>query len=147
MDKGKLLDAVLCYVDRDRCFFTTQPLEKQWGDDWNDAPYEHNAGTPYEWCERTDTRPRYMVVEVVCCGPWDAPCEGLTSSPYSVQDINRGNVAWLMQTDFSKAPPIYAGTTLRKFLDICDEHDVSVFLPLDLADAMLAERGRGNAES
>ena len=27
---------------------------KQWGDDWNDAPYEHNAGTVYsEYVERT----------------------------------------------------------------------------------------------
>ena len=27
---------------------------KQWGDDWNDAPYEHNAGTVYsEYVQRT----------------------------------------------------------------------------------------------
>lgn len=27
---------------------------KQWGDDWNDAPYEHNAGTVYsEYVKRT----------------------------------------------------------------------------------------------
>lgn len=48
----------LCYVDKERdgatiAYFTTQPLAEAWGDDWDDAPYEHNAGTPYEW--RPDT--------------------------------------------------------------------------------------------
>jgi uncharacterized protein (TIGR02996 family) len=42
--------AALCYVDGGEAFFTTQPLSEQWGDDWNDAPYEHNAGDPYEPC-------------------------------------------------------------------------------------------------
>ena len=28
---------------------------KQWGDDWNDAPYEHNAGTVYsQYVERIE---------------------------------------------------------------------------------------------
>lgn len=40
----------LCYVDGNRAYFTTQPLDQQWGDDWDDAPYEHNAGTPYTPC-------------------------------------------------------------------------------------------------
>ena len=38
----------LCYIEKNFAYFTTQDLEKQWGDDWDDAPYEHNAGTPYE---------------------------------------------------------------------------------------------------
>lgn len=40
----------LCYVEGDWAYFTTQPLDKQWGDDWDDAPYEHNAGEPYYPC-------------------------------------------------------------------------------------------------
>lgn len=40
----------LCYIDGPWAFFTTQSLDKQWGDDWNDAPYEHNAGDPHEPC-------------------------------------------------------------------------------------------------
>lgn len=40
----------LCYVKGSFAYFTTQELSKQWGDDWNDAPYEHNAGEPYEPC-------------------------------------------------------------------------------------------------
>ena len=41
----------LCYVDRNKAWFTNN-FEKQWGDDWDDAPYEHNAGLPYDhWSE------------------------------------------------------------------------------------------------
>ena len=40
----------LCYVQNNKAFFTTQNLEDQWGDDWDDIPYEHNSGYPYEPC-------------------------------------------------------------------------------------------------
>ena len=42
-------DYVLCYADRggSRLWFTTQSLHEQTGDDWDDAWYESNAGTPY----------------------------------------------------------------------------------------------------
>jgi hypothetical protein len=34
------MDLILCYIDDDYAYFTEQSLDKQWGDDWNDAPYE-----------------------------------------------------------------------------------------------------------
>ena len=41
----------LCYVDGNKAWFTNN-FEKQWGDDWNDRPYEYNAGLPYDhWSE------------------------------------------------------------------------------------------------
>lgn len=40
----------LCYVASNFAYFTTLPVEDQCGDDWDDAPYEHNAGTPYHPC-------------------------------------------------------------------------------------------------
>ena len=44
------VSAKLCYVDQSWAFFTTKSLSDQWGDDWDDAPYEHNAGYPYSPC-------------------------------------------------------------------------------------------------
>ena len=46
----------LCYVDSSEyqaepmtLYFTElDDVTKQWGDDWDDVPYEHNSGTPYE---------------------------------------------------------------------------------------------------
>ena len=41
----------LCYVEGQKAWFTDN-FEKQWGDDWNDKPYECNAGEPYDsWSE------------------------------------------------------------------------------------------------
>ena len=40
----------LCYVSGCFAYFTSKDLTEQWGDDWNDAPYEHNAGEPYGPC-------------------------------------------------------------------------------------------------
>ena len=28
--------------------YFTSDMAAQWGDDWDDRPYEHNAGKPYE---------------------------------------------------------------------------------------------------
>lgn len=36
----------LCYVDNNEAWFTSD-FKHQWGDDWDDRPYEHNAGSPY----------------------------------------------------------------------------------------------------
>lgn len=47
----------LCYIDdngysNQGVAYFTDNLENQWGDDWDDAPYEHNAESPYhEWSE------------------------------------------------------------------------------------------------
>lgn len=51
-------DPTVCYFDEPWLFFTSAPLAAQWGDDWNDAPYEHNAGTPYpdHWVDGPDGR-------------------------------------------------------------------------------------------
>lgn len=36
----------LCYVE-DNILYFTDDFEHQWADGWDDAPYQHNAGTPY----------------------------------------------------------------------------------------------------
>lgn len=55
---------------------------KQWGDDWDDMPYEHNAGTVYkEYVERT--------ADVAI--PFDMyvsePADGTLNSEWSKQDM------------------------------------------------------------
>ena len=37
----------LCYLENNIMYFTSD-IKNQWGDDWDDRPYEHNAGKPYE---------------------------------------------------------------------------------------------------
>jgi hypothetical protein len=83
----------LCYVDGAFAYFTTQKLSEQWGDDWNDAPYEHNAGEPYEWREG-DKEPKWEILKVAFEGSLRTPDSGVENSRYSVQDINKGQIAW-----------------------------------------------------
>jgi len=126
----------LCYVDGNVAYFTTrEPFTDQWGDDWNDAPYQCNAGSPNEpcWhnnaeeqakrgkvctcdCCRTDWNedgtPKWEVVKVWWAGPWAPP----GYEPYrSVEEINDGACPWLIPLDWSEAKPIIGGTTLSEF--------------------------------
>lgn len=122
-----MTDAVLCYVSGGAAYFTTQELSKQWGDDWNDAPYEHNAGAPYAWLptkwnRSTNTivdndEPPWEIIEVHWSGPFETPNEHFINSPYSVKDINTGRVAWLGSPSWGHhGVDIYAGTPMPEFI-------------------------------
>lgn len=92
----------LCYVADGCAYFTSANLQDQWGDDWNDAPSEHNAGTPYE-------NPGEQILKIEFTGPFQEPCQNYY--PFSVQLINRGFSPWL-RTD---KQCILAGATPEQF--------------------------------
>lgn len=90
-------DYRLCYVD-DNVMFFTDNFEHQWGDDWNDRPYEHNAGEPYYIKPEEPLKDGYGHIRYVAFADrcyWKRPNYGMLNSPYSVEDINKGAVAWL----------------------------------------------------
>lgn len=64
---------------------------KQWGDDWDDAPYEHNAGSVYE---------EYVKATKDISFPFDdlvlEPCDGVSNSCYSKQDMIKRKVPCLI---------------------------------------------------
>lgn len=97
----------LCYVDEPWAYFTPRPLAEQSGDDWNDVPYEHNAEPP----NGTD------IVKVAYDGDFETPCDNNRNSPYSVDEINAGVIAWLRRSKWSSKPmvAIPAGTLLAEF--------------------------------
>mgnify|MGYP005757311191 CR=1 FL=1 len=95
----------LCYVEDNFAWFTKLPLNEQWGDDWDDAPYECNAGIPYD-------KENLVVLSFM------APClyeprSSYLNSPYSVEAINNGACAWL--TDRDKIS-IVAGCGIEEFI-------------------------------
>ena len=112
-------EPILCYVKRGWAWFTTAPLKDQWGDDWNDAPYEHNAGEPYDWAPHQDM-PEYALVRVAFDGEFDEPCDPNRNSSWSVQAINNGAISWLRPPDYSSAHKvcIHAGTPLSQFREL-----------------------------
>ena len=94
--------------------YFTNDLEKQWGDDWDDAPYEYNAETPYDHdtdiivipiCltyfrlndieddKEFDNYPNYSKCDIKFPKDW-----GGINSPFCIDDINGGAVAWIYAT-------------------------------------------------
>lgn len=144
-------EPVLCYAEEGWAWFTTKPLMDQWGDDWNDAPYEHNAGRPYApcWhredggecdcdiCKRdwhADGTPKWRVIRVGWTGDLVLPAHDHMNSPWSVEDINAHAVPWLA------CPPwcdhgvrIYAGATLEEFVGLVQRASGAVYFSAEEA--------------
>jgi hypothetical protein len=108
-----MTEPVLCFVSEPWAYFTTKPLSEQWGDDWNDAPYEHNAGVPYS------DEPG-QIVKLAYEADLYQPCYGCLNSPWSVEQINAGAVAWLASPTYAKGDQIVipSGTPLSQFKDL-----------------------------
>lgn len=107
----------LCYV-RDGVLFFTDNFANQWGDDWNDAPYEHNAGEPYEWDYRLSEEENIKhgyghIKRIAFMDNWliEKPCSHTINSRYSVEAINKGAVAWLYE---EKAGKLSAGDSMAE---------------------------------
>lgn len=146
-------DFKLCYVSSGSAYFTTKELDKQWGDDWDDAPYEHNAGSPYtpcwhneegsekypcdcDLCKRDwnkDGSPKWEIVEIKFEADLSEPCDGHFNSPYSVDSINAGAVAWLSSSQWTKDKVfIQAGCLIDDFIDKIESIGGEVYIPMSL---------------
>lgn len=140
----------LCYVEGDWAWFTTARLEQQWGDDWNDAPYEHNAGIPYEWAEHREM-PRYSLKRLAFYGDLQAPCDLAPggNSNYSVEMINAGLSPWLQTDSYHDGDhvSINAGCSINDFkiavlaaggevYELCEEFEQEEELSAYLAGPM-----------
>jgi len=133
---------ILCYVSQGMAYFTSAALEEQWGDDWNDVPYEHNAGRPYSHVDRAavggGTRVPVRIEEIVFSGPFEEPCGSHVNSPYSVHDINRGAVPWVMTVRLASpegSTSLYAGTPLSVFVAEIQRCGGKVYLPMSWAES------------
>lgn len=103
-------------------YFTPISLDKQWGDDWNDSPYEYNAEIPYDDYREGDERVEVEIVRVPFYIPYDGGWHirfpkdwGGCNSPFSVEDINGGAVAWIFDKERKIVVP--AGCTPEEFVE------------------------------
>ena len=68
-----------------RLYLGADDCEDYWGDDWNDAPYEHNAGRVYQEYIKGYVEFAFPLKCDVC-----EACDGYFNSPFSKEDmINR----------------------------------------------------------
>lgn len=135
----------LCYVEGCWAYFTSQPLEKQWGDDWNDAPYEHNAGTPYnptlsglrsvdgawvKYSEYKDGVPDWTIIKLAFDANLETPASVASgNSSYSVEMINAGAVAWLTDRWGKSGISIPAGVSPEQFEELITKAGGTVYVP------------------
>lgn len=113
----------LCYVKEGIAYFTTlKPITSQWGNGWLKVPYEHNAGSPYEWdpksmpqCEKYSIREIHFTANVMepyqDCG---------NNSPFSVMSMNANKYPWLRGKNCAA---LYAGATIPEFLSFVKRHN------------------------
>lgn len=109
----------LCLVDGNEMFFTSS-FEDQWGDDWNDAPYDCNAGSPYE-----DDK-HHVISAFVKKINLRTPCDLHYNAPYSAEDLNHKAAAWLFDAEHGVS--IFGGDTLEEVIAKAKEAGEEVFL-------------------
>jgi hypothetical protein len=124
-------EPVLCFVGGEWAYFTTQPVTEQWGDDWDDVPYEHNAGEPYEYTFRDGDRGKapWSITRVAFLADLRTPAWGRLNSPWSVREINAGRVPWLVSPSYEsrKRVNLWAGTPLSTFVRAVLEYGGEVY--------------------
>ena len=97
---------VLRYVDRNApVAYFCEP--DACGDDWNDAPWEHNAERPYSYITRVVYLDSYL----------ELPGFNMINSPWSVDDINKGAVAWLSGDGVF----VTAGVEVPEFIELVEK--------------------------
>ena len=116
----------LCFCRPGLAFFTTAPLQNQWGDDWDDAPWEHNAGSPYSFFWLENVRCTCLITTVRFeCETLRLPGHAETNSRWSVKNITRDRVVpWLSSRHDNRHAvdpalfqwDIWAGFTFQEFL-------------------------------
>lgn len=119
----------LCYIKNDSVYFTSREISKQWGDDWNDIPYEHNAGSPY-MPSQTDIENNdiWNIYVLKIDSVLKQPCDGTINSQYSVEMINNKIVPWLQSSN--NMISIYAGTSLSDFIEMFKINNIGkIYLP------------------
>lgn len=134
-------DLNLCYVEPPWAYFTSAPLDEQWGDDWDDAPWQHNAGPPYDHNGQTIKKVAY---QGILYPPGEGPrieYDGIESTGrngnfVSVEDMNRGDrsVPWLVEVqlqgrEIGVGVEIHAGVSLTEFIELVETAGGQVYLP------------------
>ena len=109
-------------------YFTPIDLSDQWGDDWDDAPYEYNAGVPSDSEKDKDGEwKEYEIIKVpfyVRFDGWNVkqPRDwGGSNSQFCVRDINAGAIAWIYAKGEERKTcdgiAVHAGMNPLEFID------------------------------
>lgn len=118
-------------------YFTPLSLKDQWGDDWNDSPYDCNAEIPYDIVidDSETTSPDINVARktheiTIIQVPFAIksyntmfPKDWSENIPFCVDDINNGAIAWIYDNNSAnhKSVCVYAGINPFDFIQKLEE--------------------------
>ncbi len=113
-----------------RFYLGNDDLQEWWGDDWNDIPYEHNAGTVYL---------RFVIeTEDVAIDFQDTviePCDCQMNSPYSKDDFRYRKVPCLIVIKKGDYPEKFSKfDTYQDF--ICYEKSIKIYFGDNIQDTL-----------
>lgn len=123
-----LKDLKLCYVERIgwgmiALYYMDKDAKDVWGDDWDDIPYEHNAGEPYV---RDGDTMKKVIIEAAFPSSMKVPCDEYDNSPYSVEMINTGEIPWVTFTEDGHIYSLKANSTLEELYRIQDSGEIEI---------------------
>jgi len=139
----------LCYIEGVWAYFTKKPITgtgRQWGDDWNDAPYDCNASPPYADSPGD-------LIRLAFKSELQTPADYHYNSPYSVEQINNGLVPWLcdyyghLSGGKGSNIKIMAGCTLEYFVEIITYAGGEIYMKVHENDSKADSRGPANQPS
>jgi len=117
-------ELTLCLMLGDMAYFHSKVFHEVWGDDWNDAPLQHNAGQPY--VDEGD-----KCVSCYVTGPFEQPFYEMDKA---VSQINnqRSPGIWLRyenryESDNTLWGAAYPGMTTHEFVRWVEERGGSVY--------------------
>ena len=125
--KEKYYNYRLCYVEGNMLYFTSD-FETQWGDDWDDAPYDCNADVPYE-------DGKHKIIKIcIDKNNLSLPCDFSQNCHYSVEKINKGAAAWLFDKENNIA--IQGGMTFSRVVQILKENNNEIYYPIEIIETI-----------
>ena len=128
----------LCFIKDCWAYFTLKPVsgpEKQWGDDWNDVPYDCNASPPYGDSPED-------IVKLAFESELDTPSDHQYGCPYSAENINNGVVPWLC--DYygeNKDTKIMAGCSIEDFITVILAQGGEIYMKVHSNESLAERRG------
>ena len=138
-----VLKSKLCYIKGDWAYFTTGDLDKVDGDDFDDAPYQHNSGPP----SASDGDIYQIAFDCDLLRPCDP--DDANTRWFTVEEINRGDIPWLRSPDWRKTKvALMAGATLAEFMKAVASAWGTCYLPAQQGcDGELAAVGNPVADT
>ena len=109
----------LCFIGNGYAYFTDKSIADTTGDDWDNKPYDSNAGLP-----------KYYTFRVYFWSLLQQPCD--FHYAFSAKEINDARIPWLFAPVMSAlTTKVWAGAMFKDFVKAVIDSGGEVYVPID----------------